>query len=284
MRRVLSTNYDTGLDILIISGIHGDEYTPIMTTSMLLEESNIDKLSNIMSSNKDIKSITIVSGANMNAIESCTRFTNPTSTNDLNRKFDYNSNIYSEKDLKNDIDKANVIIDIHSSPKCTDFLLLNIDENLNSYIDFCKKINIPYLNRYSDANTIKKYGLDSDKISFTLELNSLNYIDMKSANNGLDIIYKIISNISMFKKIKEAPIYSEYEEIKTYHKGLFIPSVDVGTILEKGALIGKILDIESNEMIDVFYEKEYLSTLICFGGNSFVSPSNSICYIQKYYE
>ena len=48
-----------------------------------------------------------------------------------------------------------VIIDVHSSPRCCEFILLNQDETTNSYVEFALKHDIKYLIRYSDTNTIK---------------------------------------------------------------------------------------------------------------------------------
>lgn len=83
-------------------------------------------------------------------------------------------------------------------------MLLNQDENTNSYVDFCNKYDINYLIWYSATNTIKKYGLELSKnnvqpgnqsnVSFTLEINMLNYIDEISVNNAKNIVLKIISN------------------------------------------------------------------------------------------
>jgi predicted deacylase len=76
-----------GKKILIISGVHGNELTPIYC-SYLLSKQNFDK--------KKFKRITIVSAINDNGVAKNTRDIPNMSTSDLNRMFNIKEDI-SEK-------------------------------------------------------------------------------------------------------------------------------------------------------------------------------------------
>ena len=267
---VLGKN-NTGKNILIISGVHGNELTPIYCTYLL---SKMDY------SNYDFKKITIISCINNNGVVQNTREVPNTSTSDLNRMFNVIETINEKDELENQIKDNDIIVDIHSSPKCVNFVLLNQDENTNSYVEFCNKNNINYLIRYSTANTIKKYCLDLNKISFTLELNMLDYIDEISAKNAKDIVLKIIDNCNNIIINKQEPKYNIYVELQTYKVGLFIENKKCGDIIKYKETIGSILNIDTLKLSDVKCTLKGNYRIICFGTTNYVDGSNSICFLQ----
>lgn len=260
-----------GKNILIISGVHGNELTPIYCTYLL---SKIDY------SKYNFKNITIISAINNNGIVANTREIPNTNTSDLNRMFNVENEINEKEELEGYIYDNDIIIDVHSSPKCDNFVLLNQDQNTNSYVEFCVKNGISYLIRYSTANTIKKYCLDLNKISFTLELNMMNYIDIDSANKGKDIVLKIISNCENLSINEEEPKYKPYTELQTYKTGLFIPVIKCGDIIKTNDHIGFILNIKTLELSPVKCTLEGMFKIICFGETNYVDGNNSICLLQ----
>jgi predicted deacylase len=130
-------NNEEGKNILIISGVHGDEITPIFCTKLLQERLVKKTIVNV-------NSITIVSAVNKNGIKNNTRDITKKQSNDLNRLFTSDEQEDYVTILKNLIDGNDVIIDIHSSPNCTEFLLINQDFYANSYVEFCIKNDIKY--------------------------------------------------------------------------------------------------------------------------------------------
>ena len=98
------------------------------------------------------KKITIINAINKNGIVKNTRDIPNSSTSDLNRMFNYEVSVNIKEELEKQIKEHDIIIDIHSSPKCDNFVLLNQDENTNSYVKYCIKNDINYLIRYSTAN------------------------------------------------------------------------------------------------------------------------------------
>jgi len=268
INKIIGKN-NNGKKILIISGVHGNELTPIFCT-YLLSKCNLNDY--------DFKKITIISGINLKGIQNNTREIPSIETNDFNRMFDV------EEDIKIIIDEYiknnDIIIDVHSSPECLEFMLLNQNEYTNSYVNFCKNNNINYLIRYSTANTIKKYCIDLNKISFTLELNKMNYIDYNSAENGKDIILKIIKNCNNLNIQKSEPIYEPYQELLTYRSGIFCKNNKCGYIITKDDEIGKVLDLITFEEYPIIFKKEGKFKIICFGHSSYTDASNPICLLQ----
>jgi predicted deacylase len=263
----------TSKKILIISGVHGDELTPIYCTYLL---SLIDY------TKFDFHTITILSAINYDGIVKNTRDIPNTKTSDLNRMFTTEVKISEETELTKYINDNDIIIDIHSSPNCDEFVLINQDLNANSYIEFCDTHNIHYLNRYSSANTIKKYCMDLNKISFTLELVSIDYINYISAEKGKDIVLKIISECNNIIIKQSEPIYDTYIELQTYKSGLFIPQCKCGDIVSYRDTIGTILQLNSFEVIDIQCNLNFHShyRIICFGKTNYVDGNNSVCFLQ----
>ena len=259
-----------GKNILIITGVHGNELTPIYCGYLL---SKLDY------SNYDFKKITIINSINKNGIIKNTRDIPNSSTSDLNRMFNNDVNVNEKEELEKQITEHDIIIDIHSSPKCDNFVLLNQDENTNSYVEYCIKNNINYLIRYSTANTIKKYCIDLNKISFTLELNMIDYIDINSAEKGKDIVLKIINDCNL-TITKEEPIYNTYLELQTYKTGLFLPKKECGNIIKENDIIGSILNIDTFEETSIKCSFKGKFRIICFGETNYVDGSNSICFLQ----
>lgn len=266
-------------NILVLNGVHGNELTPVHLGYNLVHMWN-GSWGYKLDLTK-FKGLTIISALNTDGIKKNTRDIPSDGTNDLNRMF----SVPQEEDITTDdlqllFDFSDIIIDVHSSPRCTEFALINQDEYSNSYVEFCQKMDINYLIRYSEANTIKKYGLDKGKISFTIEINQMNYIDFESSKKATTLVNRIINNHELFEMKKEEPKYPEYFELYTYKSGLFIPEHSLGSVVQKGDKLGQILDLTTLEMSELRYTKNVSSRIICCGESSFVSPSNSLYFLQ----
>jgi len=266
-------NVLAGKKILVISGVHGNELTPIMTTHLLTQSEldlDLDKF----------QSLTIITGANNDAINSNTRDIPNSTTSDLNRMFK-NTPPFSIKDeLRKHLDANDVIIDIHSSPSCTEFVLLNQDENTNSYVEFCKEHLINYTIRYSGAETIKKYCLSRNRIAFTLELSGIGYVDYTSAYQGKIITKNIIENCSNFVVRQEEPVYSPYVELYTYKSGIFSRNGCMGHMVEEGDIIGALLDLDTLDTSLIKSPFKGMHQVICYGVSDYVDANSPICLLQ----
>jgi len=267
-------------NILILSGVHGNELTPIYCSYLLSKYDDIFFFDKKYIKSKSFKKLTILSSINDDGIIKNTRDIPNNSTTDINRMFNSELKVNIQEELKTLINENDVIIDIHSSPHCTEFALINQDRKTNSYIDFLKNIDVNYAIRYSSANTIKKYCLDLNKIAFTIELNGMNKIDYDSAGKGFELVCKIINNIRKFEVVESEPKYDTLTELLTYRKGLFITELKPGDIIVPLQQIGYVLDLMSFEKHWIQYKKDK-AKIICFDIDQYVSGNKSICCLQK---
>lgn len=275
--KTIEGNNKEGKNILIISGVHGDEITPIYCTRLIQDYLNATKF--------NVNTITILSAVNKKGIKNNSRDIIEKYSNDLNRSFSSEEQEDYVSILKSHIDKNDVIIDVHSSPKCTEFLLINQDFNANSYVEFCIKNNIKYFLRYSSSDTIKKYCNELGKISFTLELNGMNSCDIQSAIKGERIVNNILHNINDFSIIKSEPKYSTGTEIYSLYSGLVLYNINFGSKIEYNQLFNTIMNIDTfEEYYNSFDTKGKKYYPICYNGNDYIEAGSVIASIQEIQE
>ncbi len=256
--------------ILILTGIHGNELTPIHCGFLLNKQKwDISKF----------KTLKIINAINVNGIKECVRDISVDKSKDLNRMFSNDDKTNLSEELKKEFENFDVIIDIHSSKNCTEFILINNDEYANSYVEFSEKFNVKYLLRYNNNSTIKKYGLNLGKIAFTIELNKMDNIDFESSNKGLELVNTIINNIENFEIKKEVPKYKTYKEISFYKEGILLPNYKLGDFIESEKSLGNILDIYTFEETPFIY-KGNSSTIILDNNKSYKTPNDSIYWVQ----
>jgi hypothetical protein len=107
----------------------------------------------------------------------------------------------------------------------------------------------------------------------------INYVDKNSAENGKNIVLKIINNPNL-SIIKEEPIYNTYLELQTYKSGLFLPMKECGDVVQEDEIIGKILNLDTFEETIIKCSFEGKFRIICFGETNYVD--NSICFLQPF--
>ena len=119
-------------NILVLTGVHGNEISPVYA-GYLLKKFDFDK--------SKFKKLTILNAVNTDGIKNNIREIPDNKTSDLNRMFkvDLDNNI-SVDELTKLFNDNDVIIDVHSSPSCCEFILLNQDETTNSYVEFALKM------------------------------------------------------------------------------------------------------------------------------------------------
>ena len=207
IKKTFNGRNKNGKNILLIAGVHGDEITPIYALMLILKNINLLDLSKI-------KTLTIINGINESGIEKHTRNIVNNHTDDLNRSFN-DPHIDSILELKTLIDENDVIIDIHSSPSCIEFALIDIDEFTMSLKEWCDISLVPTAYRYSTANTIKRYSLLNNKLALTLEINKLDIIDIESAKNVIIHINNLLITVDEINLIKSDPNVNEIFELDT---------------------------------------------------------------------
>lgn len=265
--------------ILVIAGVHGNELTPIVV---------VDHLRRIIEENKGVDNsnyskFTILNVVNESGIKNRTRDFISGFTNDINRKFADNMDIDIEC-IRKYINDADIVIDIHSSPSCTPFFLINQDMYANSYVEFMEYNNLPYLLRYSNASTIKKYALEIGKKAFTLELNRIGVVNISEVDESINLLCKSLNLMRYLFVTKETPKYEPYKEVFTHHTGVMLYNKNdmLGKEFEgnEDTVVITVLKIEDMSFEVIKYKSESKYRVICIGDGDFVDPSLSYMFIQ----
>lgn len=204
----------TGTDnLLLLSGVHGNEYTPIVALyELFFDEKFITK------AKKQYKSITFIHAVNEYGMKNNVRGYEANA--DLNRIF--RPDIIKDELLRH-IEAADYIFDIHSSPNCIDFVLINDGDLTYSMVEYCKSIDIPYAVWDGSNDTIKSHALRQGKIAFTIECNGIGTVDVKSGLNTYKILKKMVltkykkPNIIEYKKVPMLETsYAQFKGILTW--------------------------------------------------------------------
>jgi len=264
-------NNSDGKNVLLIAGMHGNEITPVYALANMIKNNSFNL-------NK-IKSLTILNGINMSGLRYRERDIIDEPTNDLNRLLipfkDYNEvDLLSKKIKENDI-----IIDIHSSPNCMEFALIDIDEYTNSMKKWCDESNIQTAFRYSKANTLKRYGLEKGKPTLTIEINGIDKIDKISADNVKHIINKLLQNIELAKINKSTPHVLSLIEVKTYLEGILVEEKHNAQLLVKSDILAKVYDLQMNEIGKI--KSPVKGIIICSPDKSFITRGDVVYLIQE---
>lgn len=274
-------------NILITTGIHGNERSPIVLGHLL-------KGRNIENEYESVKRIE--NSLNKSGIKAGEREVvgdNNDHNNDLNRSFIIDEATKDVNELNNyienivDEDSIDMIIDIHASPDCGEFFLIDQDEYANGFVEFCERANVPYLVRYNKANTLKNYFNFIKNIpTFTMEINGMGQVNMDSVNNGKNVLKKLLeyqeSNpIEKFFR-REEPKYKSCEHLHFYKEGLFIKKVNYNDFMEPNTQIGNVIDIETEEEHSIIYERDYYARPLVGINDSYITPSGPFMLIQPH--
>ena len=235
-----------GKKIAILAGIHGNEINPIYTAMKLVRDSLLTDLE-VM---KDLSEITVVNTINKAGLMLNKRGIDKPRIDDLNRFFDSDeSDVVGE--LKKVIDEHDVIIDLHASPNCTEFVLIDINEYTNSMIEWCVKAGVFYACRYSSNKTIKHYCQDKGKTSITYEMKGMNFIDEVIAHKTIEDIKSLIENVNKFNLEKTEPNIKEIVITSSYKDGLLLHSVNLGDIVNKNDVISRVANYKGDVVLEI---------------------------------
>lgn len=219
---MVNTFYGDGdKNILIISGVHGDEHTPVAITEKIITKIN--------DFSKNYKTLNVIHRLNKPALNANKRFVDGI---DLNRAFDGNTKHQLVNFLMSEIENADVIIDIHSSYSCMELIAIDQNEYAKSFCDFADNLDIPYMIHKGNEGTIKRYCISINKPCFTFEVNRLEEIDSESVEKGYNMINNMIDHISEleFKPSKEVPKLTKM--IFTKPDCIILPLVNKGDTIK----------------------------------------------------
>lgn len=208
--------------LLLLSGLHGNEYTPLFVLNLLRSGNFLNKIL------KYYEIITIVECFNDYGIRNNIRGFK--ANDDFNRIFNKDSNVEILKKL---IADHTHIIDIHSSPNCSEMVLINQNNQANSYVEFCLKHNIKYtLWEEGSRFSIKQHVIDQDRIAFTVECNGLSLVDNKSVNKTLILMKRLLKNLHKLKVEDSTPKFLAAYNVCASADGVFTHIKNTGYILD----------------------------------------------------
>lgn len=214
----------TGTDkrLLLLSGLHGNEYTPLYALSLLRSGKFLNSIA------KHYQYITIVECFNDYGIkENLREFKG---NNDLNRI--YAKDMYVET-LKSLMDEHTHIIDIHSSPNCNEMVVINQNEQANSYVEYCLQYNIQYV-LWNEASkfSIKQHAIDNKRVSFTVECNGISLVDNKSVDKTLILLKRLLKKLHTIVIERRKPRYRAAYNVCASNEGVFTNIKNTGYILD----------------------------------------------------
>jgi predicted deacylase len=254
--------HGTGLKkLLVISGLHGNEYTPVSAVAELFLTNASAFLAKL---SEQYSQITVLHAVNeYGLIKGLREASAPT---DLNRLY---QTIEPIDLIKDEVEAADVIIDVHSSPNCAEFLLINQGDYANRYVEFAKEHGIKYL-LWDDGHsaTLKSYALTKNKVAFTIECNGIQRVDNRSAAVARELISKIALNAVGIVVAPEAPKYKSMTKPESICTGL------VKWISDTEYSITNLQTMESV----VGYLSE--GTPITWEHNGYIEAGDVIAYVQ----
>ena len=162
---------DNGLDILVISGVHGNETHAVASVYALYQTIDLSKIAD------RVNRITYIFNLNEYGLEHDTRDNNyeKEETKNCNRLF---SNEYmTSKEIKEYIENLpinyDLILDVHNSPSCVPCVLVDYDENTWRLLSNLKGADLIPLVRCTQIGTIKRYCNRLGWTAYTVELSNM---------------------------------------------------------------------------------------------------------------
>jgi predicted deacylase len=185
----------SGPHTLVLAGVHGDETNSVKAVG----------LSNFKGMNKSITVMNVINEAGLKA--GTRELKEPDNKiNDLNRLF---SNPEDSKEkivdrIKTFIKGSKIVIDVHSSPACSNVVLLGTSPKELIIKDVLDKAGVPCVTWNSTTNTIRSWAnsFRDDTVAVTIELNGMGQVSKSDFLDELDIIAKTID-----------VLYHSYEDI-----------------------------------------------------------------------
>lgn len=206
--------------VLIIAGVHGNELTAMKSAELLVDYFEFCRENGAyIVEDMHFSSLTVLNYVNKYGL-----IHNKRESGHLENPFDLNRGYNEPEDIRNlikkEIDKADIIVDIHSSPRIIKalFLVDNGSKFPRQYIqDYC---DLPVVVRNSTGGTIKSYAMSLDKLGLTLETNGMEVIDKESVKIAKSAIVELITHADkIWEKYKEeSPVSYPEDKLLTYIK------------------------------------------------------------------
>lgn len=279
------------LNITLSSGVHGNEQCAVLSTRIATEYFKQDNELVVRN----------IGPLNRRGLRDCVREVtdDPEPTNDLNRKFAPASTEKLDdvngitKYVKNMIQYADIVIDVHNSPACANTVLISNNGFADRYVEHCNKYGIPFILWESNTNTIKKYAQSEHKVGITIELGGMG--GMMHLNQIIEEQWKFIAKVvESFRG--EDPVslqrfherfYGErdlyfypadkmWQPVYAHSEGILDYIYDVGAEVKKGDVIATVRD-DSNDIDVVSPCNGWIAEI---HDNLWVQPGDEFCHVQ----
>ena len=277
----INISHKNGLNILIISGVHGNESHAVKAVYDLYNRikdgilQDIDKITNTVSKIKWVFNLNEYGLCN----EERTNQYSKDETKDINRLFPREFN--TVEDIKALLHgEYQIVIDVHNSPNCIPCVLIDYDKYLNKNLTCVEGAELVPLVRHTNIGTIKKHFNNEDTRAFTIELPGMGITgDFVYSTRLLgDFLCTVISNINKQEKQYEVELpidlYTKVEQGIIYY-------MNTNPLLKysKGAVIAKVEDINTGEREDII--APFDGILYDINETVYVSNLNSIGMFGK---
>jgi len=258
-------------NILIITGTHGNEQSAIQLGLRLkkyYKERNVK----------------VIPFLNESGIEANTREVQDNSTTDLNRSFSedvlpYNKIVNMVKDV---VQSYDVIIDIHNSPRCSNFCLIDAGQNEDIITKYCYVSDVEYATRFSTGGTIKDYCNSIGKIGITYEFSGMSTLN---SSNEIDLAFRDVTSLVKAILKTEKIFKPNRQNLKSLHcleTGFIYFIKDINDTAEPGDVIFEVVN-ENSEVIEVVRNeyKNYDMKIIAIGHSYQTRGSSVLQYVKK---
>ncbi len=251
--------------ILIISGVHGNETSAVQVGLELQQYYELDK------------NIKVIPFMNISGLLNNSREMIDSSTKDLNRSFKDEVSSYSStvKNITDIVSSYDVVIDIHNSPRCSNFCL--VDEGMDkAVLNICDRAGVMYATRFSKGGTIKDYVNQIGNLGITYEFSGM------STLNNTNEITKAVEDIKKLVLTAKNIDYSQFaeqskHELKELHclETGFIEFIkDINQTVKPGEIVFNVLN-EQGIVEKVVNPEKHTIQLIALG-HSFQARGSSV--------
>lgn len=256
--RIEPLGVNNGKRISIVTGIHGDELEGQYVCYKLIEiiNKNIDKLCG---------TVDIYLGINPLGIDSITRGI-PAFDLDMNRLFPGNKNgdmmEFTASDIIEDIVESDICIDIHASNiYLKEIPQIRINElHKDKLVPLARMMNVDYIWVHAASTVLEStlaYSLNSRNVNtLVVEMGIGMRITIDYCNQLVSGILNLMKKMGIWKgateKVRE-PIISTDKKVSFINaskSGLFIPNREHSSKIDKGDLIGRILNPLEGTVLD----------------------------------
>lgn len=279
-KEIIGSNYN-GLNILIVSGVHGNESHAVKAVYGLYNRINDEILKDVDIIKNNISKIKFIFNLNEYGLCNEERINqySKEETKDINRLFPREFNTLDDiKALLHG--EYQIVIDVHNSPSCIPCVLIDYDKYTNKNLTCVEGAELVPLVRHTNIGTIKKHFNGDITRAFTVELPSMGVAgDFVYSTRLLgDFLCTVISNIN--KPEKQYEVELPIDLYTTVEQGI-IYYMNTNPLLKysKGDIIAKVDDINTGEREDII--APFDGILYDINETVYVSNLNSIGMFGK---